>query len=51
MGAPSSLCFSHAVHNMVTAGYCLEDISDMLDLKNKEWLNEAKRLLRIALNQ
>ena len=48
MGAPSGLCFPHVAYNMVDA-YHLEDISDMPNLKTNERLNEAKRVLHIAL--
>jgi hypothetical protein len=36
---------------MATAACCLEDIFDMLDLKTNEWLNEAKQLLHVAIEQ
>jgi len=36
---------------MVAAACYLEDISDMLDPKTKEQLNETKRLLHVALEQ
>jgi hypothetical protein len=36
---------------MVVAACHLEDISNMSDPKTNEWLNEAKRLLRVALKQ
>jgi hypothetical protein len=36
---------------MAAAACYLEDISDMPDLKTNEQLNEAKRLLRVALEQ
>ena len=51
MGAPSGLCFPHATYNMAAAGCCLEDISDTPDPKTNKRLNEAKRLLRVALKQ
>jgi hypothetical protein len=51
IGAPSSLCFPYAAYNMVTAACHLEDISNMPNLKTNEWLNEAKCLLCIALEQ
>jgi hypothetical protein len=51
IGAPSSLCFPHATYNMAVAACYLEDISDMPDPKTNEQLNEAKRLLRVALEQ
>ena len=38
-GAPSGLCFPHAVYNMATAAYHLEDITDTLDPKTNERLN------------
>jgi hypothetical protein len=50
-GVPSGLCFPHAVYNMVATACRLEDISDTPDPKTNEWLNEAKRLLRVALEQ
>jgi hypothetical protein len=36
---------------MVVAACRLEDISDTSDPKTNEWLNEAKRLLRITLKK
>jgi hypothetical protein len=36
---------------MVATACRLEDISDTPDPKTNEWLNEAKRLLRVALEQ
>jgi hypothetical protein len=50
-GAPSSLCFPCTVYNMAVAACRLEDIFDMPDPKNNEWLNAAKRLLCVALEQ
>jgi hypothetical protein len=50
-GVTSSLCFPYAVYNMVTTACHLEDISNTPNLKTNEWLNEVKRLLRIALEQ
>jgi hypothetical protein len=49
MGAPSGLRFHCAAYNMATAACRLEDISDTPDPKTNERLNEAKRLLRVAL--
>jgi hypothetical protein len=51
MGAPSGLYFPRAVYNMAIATCHQEDISDTSDPKTNEWLNEMKRLLRIALKQ
>jgi hypothetical protein len=50
-GAPSTLRFPRAAYNMAVTTYRLEDISDMLDPKTNERLHEAKRLLRVALEQ
>jgi hypothetical protein len=36
---------------MVATDCLLEDISNMLNLKTNEWLNEVKRLLRVDLEQ
>jgi hypothetical protein len=36
---------------MVVAACRIEDISDTPNPKTNEWLNEAKRLLRVALKQ
>ena len=51
MGAPSDLCFPCVAYNLVIATYHLEDIFDTSDLKTNERLNEAKRLLHVALEQ
>ena len=51
MGAPSGLCFPHAAYNMAAATCRVEDIFDTPDPKTNEWLNEAKRLLHVALEQ
>jgi predicted negative regulator of RcsB-dependent stress response len=50
-GAPSTLRFPHVAYNMAAAACSLEDISDTPDPKTNERLHEAKRLLRIALEQ
>jgi hypothetical protein len=50
-GAPSGHCFPHAVYNMASATCHLEDIANTLDPKTNEWLNEAKWLLHVALEQ
>ena len=50
-GAPNGLCFPRVSYNMAAVTYCLEYIFGMLDPKTNEWLNEAKWLLRIALEQ
>jgi hypothetical protein len=47
--APSGLCFPRAPYNMVAATFHLEDISDTLDPKTNEQLNDSKRLIRVAL--
>ena len=36
---------------MAVTTYRLEDISDTPDPKTNEWQNEAKQLLRVALEQ
>jgi hypothetical protein len=51
MGAPSGLCFPHVTYNMAATAYHLEDISDMPDVRTNERSNEAKRLLRVTLEQ
>ena len=51
MGTPSGLCFPHAAYNMAATTCRLEYISDTLNPKTNERLNEAKRLLRVALKQ
>ena len=51
MGPPSGLYFARIMYNMAAAAYHLEDISDTPDPKTNEWLNEAKRLLHVALEQ
>jgi hypothetical protein len=48
-GASSCLCFPHVAYHMAATASCLEDISDTLDPKTNEWLNEAKRLLCVTL--
>ena len=48
MRVPNGFCFPHMVYNMAVAPCRLEDISDMLDLKTNERLNEAKRLHHAA---
>jgi hypothetical protein len=50
-GAPSGLCFPGMAYNMAAAACRLEDISNTLDPKINERLNEAKQLLRVALEQ
>ena len=50
-GAPSSLFFPYVAYNMVAAACRLEDISNTLDIKTNERLNEAKRLFCVALEQ
>jgi hypothetical protein len=50
-GDPSGLCFPHAVYNMAAVACLLEDISDTSNPKANKWLNEAKQLLRVALEQ
>jgi hypothetical protein len=51
MGALGGLCFPHMAYNMVATACCLEDISNMPDPKFNKRLNEAKRLLCIAVEQ
>ena len=48
-GAPSGLCFPCIAYHMAATTCRLEDISDTLDPKTNEWLNEAKRLLHVTL--
>ena len=50
-GAPSGLYFPYMAYNMVAFVCHLEDIFDKLDLKTNEQLNEAQRLLHVALEQ
>jgi hypothetical protein len=50
-GAPSGLRFPRTAYNMAAAACQLENISNTPDLKTNEQLNEAKRLLRVALEQ
>jgi hypothetical protein len=51
MGAPCGLYFPCVAYNMAAAACHLEDISDMPDPKTNKRLNEAKWLLRVALEQ
>ena len=51
IGAPSGIYFPHTAYNMATAAYRLEDISNTLDPKTNERLNEAKWLLRVTLEE
>ena len=49
--APSGLCFPRAAYNMVATTCRLEDIFDTSNSKTNEWLNKAKWLLRVGLEQ
>jgi hypothetical protein len=49
MGAPRGLCFPRAAYNMAATHLLPGRHSDMPDPKTNERLNEAKQLLRIAL--
>ena len=49
--APHGLCIPSVAYNMAAIACRLEDISNMLDPKTNERLNEAKRFLRVALEQ
>ena len=50
-GAPSGFCHPCVMYNMAATACGLEDISNTADPKTNEWLNEATRLLHVALEQ